>query len=305
MTTLHTAAEAVIDAPAPTVLAVLRDFNGRHREILPAGLLEPGRRGRWRRSRHRDELRSHARRAHAARDVARRGARRRRDRGTHRRARHGHDVHRPPGSGDRRNALGSRRRWQPATWIWRAFSSGSLRRGCFTAGSYRRRACASPGAVLVVGDGATGRQIALELAGSHRVILATGKKRSLAPQRVLGRSIFWWLDHLGLLRITGDSRLGRRLRARDTLPRRDLGRSLSAQGRSRACATSDRIRSGPRRCSRMVRPGTSARSSGRPAITTTRRGFGLPKLSMQPARLSRDEGYLRYRASSSLVVLGR
>jgi hypothetical protein len=34
-TTLHPAAEAVIDAPAPTVLAVLRDFNGRHREILP------------------------------------------------------------------------------------------------------------------------------------------------------------------------------------------------------------------------------------------------------------------------------
>jgi len=34
-TTLHAAAEAVIDAPAPTVLAVLRDFNGRHREILP------------------------------------------------------------------------------------------------------------------------------------------------------------------------------------------------------------------------------------------------------------------------------
>ena len=35
MATLHMAAEAVIDAPAPTVLAVLRDFNGRHREILP------------------------------------------------------------------------------------------------------------------------------------------------------------------------------------------------------------------------------------------------------------------------------
>jgi putative flavoprotein involved in K+ transport len=88
--------------------------------------------------------------------------------------------------------------------------------------SYHNPSSVPPGAVLVVGDGATGRQIALELAGSHRVILATGKKRSLAPQRVLGRSIFWWLDHLGLLRITGDSRLGRRLRARDTLPRRDL-----------------------------------------------------------------------------------
>jgi putative flavoprotein involved in K+ transport len=88
--------------------------------------------------------------------------------------------------------------------------------------SYRNPASVPAGVVLVVGDGATGRQIARELAGSHRVILATGKKRSLAPQRVLGRSIFWWLDHLGLLRITGDSRLGRRLRARDTLPRRDL-----------------------------------------------------------------------------------
>ncbi len=32
---LHTVAEAVIDAPAPTVLAILRDFDGRHREILP------------------------------------------------------------------------------------------------------------------------------------------------------------------------------------------------------------------------------------------------------------------------------
>jgi putative flavoprotein involved in K+ transport len=82
------------------------------------------------------------------------------------------------------------------------------------------------GTVLVVGDGATGRQIALELAGSHRVVLATGRKRSLAPQRILGRSIFWWLDHLGLLRISGDSRLGRRLRARDTLPRRDLADRL-------------------------------------------------------------------------------
>jgi putative flavoprotein involved in K+ transport len=88
--------------------------------------------------------------------------------------------------------------------------------------SYRNPSSVPAGVVLVVGDGATGRQIALELAGSHRVVLATGKKRSLAPQRVLGRSIFWWLDHLGLLRITADSRLGRRWRARDTLPRRDL-----------------------------------------------------------------------------------
>ena len=88
--------------------------------------------------------------------------------------------------------------------------------------TYRNPSSVPAGVVLVVGDGATGRQIAMELADSHRVVLATGKKRSLAPQRLLGRSIFWWFDHLGLLRATGESRLGRRLRARDTLPRRDL-----------------------------------------------------------------------------------
>ncbi|MFL5671686.1 MAG: SRPBCC family protein [Chloroflexota bacterium] len=35
MSTLHTASETTIDAPASTVLAVLRDFDGKHRKILP------------------------------------------------------------------------------------------------------------------------------------------------------------------------------------------------------------------------------------------------------------------------------
>ena len=34
--TLHAAAEAAIDAPALTVLAILRDFDGEHRRILPS-----------------------------------------------------------------------------------------------------------------------------------------------------------------------------------------------------------------------------------------------------------------------------
>ena len=88
--------------------------------------------------------------------------------------------------------------------------------------SYRNPSSVPAGLALVVGDGATGRQIALELSSSGRVVLSRGKKRSLAPQRVLGRSIFWWLDHLRLLQVSPDSRIGRRLRARDTLPRRDL-----------------------------------------------------------------------------------
>ena len=101
----------------------------------------------------------------------------------------------------------------------------------FTPLTYRHPSTVSPGVVLVVGDGATGRQIALELAATHDVLLATGKKRSLVPQRLLGRSIFWWLDHLGLLRVRPDTRLGRRMRAGDALPRRDLAdRHLEAAG---------------------------------------------------------------------------
>jgi putative flavoprotein involved in K+ transport len=76
---------------------------------------------------------------------------------------------------------------------------------------------------LVVGDGATGRQIALELAATHRVLLSTGRPRRVIPERVLGRSIFWWLDRRGLARAGRDSMVGRFLRERDPLPGRRLG----------------------------------------------------------------------------------
>src|SRR2546423_3263575 len=79
-----------------------------------------------------------------------------------------------------------------------------------TAASYRNPSQVPAGTVLVAGDGATGRQIALELAGTHNVLLATGRSRRVTPDRVLGRSIFWWLDHLGVLGATRDSRIGRR-----------------------------------------------------------------------------------------------
>jgi putative flavoprotein involved in K+ transport len=91
-----------------------------------------------------------------------------------------------------------------------------------TPNSYFNPSTVPPGRVLVVGDGATGRQIAVELAASHDVLLAGGRKRFLAPQRLLGRSLFWWLHHTGLLRAPCDSRIGRRLKERDTIPRRDL-----------------------------------------------------------------------------------
>jgi putative flavoprotein involved in K+ transport len=62
---------------------------------------------------------------------------------------------------------------------------------------YRRPDLLPDGPVLVVGAGATGQQLALELAASGReVILAVGR-HSRAPRRYRGRDIFDWLELLG------------------------------------------------------------------------------------------------------------
>ena len=82
---------------------------------------------------------------------------------------------------------------------------------------YRRPKDVPGETVLVVGGGNTGYQIAAELAPTHRVQLAVGSRQTPLPQRLLGRDIFWWLTTTGLLAKTVDSRLGSRLRHRDTL----------------------------------------------------------------------------------------
>jgi putative flavoprotein involved in K+ transport len=53
--------------------------------------------------------------------------------------------------------------------------------------------------VVVVGDGATGRQIAGRLARTSKVTLATGQSRGLPPGVVLGKDLFWWLNKIGIL----------------------------------------------------------------------------------------------------------
>lgn len=83
--------------------------------------------------------------------------------------------------------------------------------------AYRRPSEVPEGTVLVVGGGNTGFQIAHELATTHRVHLAVGSRQTPLPQRFLGRDLFWWLTKTGLLTKTVESRLGRRLRDRDTL----------------------------------------------------------------------------------------
>jgi putative flavoprotein involved in K+ transport len=79
-----------------------------------------------------------------------------------------------------------------------------------------------PGRVLVVGDGATGRQIVLELAANHEVLLAAGRPRRVSPDLILGKSVFWWMDKLGILRASRESAIGRYLMKADPFPGKAL-----------------------------------------------------------------------------------
>ncbi len=97
--------------------------------------------------------------------------------------------------------------------------SGNIQQ--FSAESYKNPSQIPAGAVLVIGDGATGRDIASELAGTHTVYLATGKPRRLMPERILRFSMWWWLEKLGFLTAPTDSFIGRKLRAMDSFPNRD------------------------------------------------------------------------------------
>jgi putative flavoprotein involved in K+ transport len=57
-----------------------------------------------------------------------------------------------------------------------------------------------PGEVLVVGGANSGVQIAQDLSRTHPVRLAVGTKPPRMPRRILGKSLHWWGDHLGLMR---------------------------------------------------------------------------------------------------------
>jgi putative flavoprotein involved in K+ transport len=82
---------------------------------------------------------------------------------------------------------------------------------------YRRPGDVPAGTALVVGGGNTGFQIAKELSVTHEVVLSIGSSQKPLPQRILGRDLFWWLTKARILNTTVESRLGRKLSARDTL----------------------------------------------------------------------------------------
>jgi|SRR5690606_37465708 len=72
--------------------------------------------------------------------------------------------------------------------------------------------------IVVCGDGASGRQIAAELALKHKVTLACGRVRKLVPNRIGGHDIFWWLDKATLLYAGSGSLIARILKKRDPIP---------------------------------------------------------------------------------------
>ncbi|MDL1945131.1 MAG: NAD(P)/FAD-dependent oxidoreductase [Chloroflexota bacterium] len=110
----------------------------------------------------------------------------------------------------------------------KSFSAGTLQ---FSPATYRNPGEIPAGVVLVVGDGATGRDIAAELADSHRVLLAAGRSRRLVPDYILGRSAWWWFDKFGFLRVSPGTPLGRYLRRSDPFPGRGKGlKQLALKG---------------------------------------------------------------------------
>jgi putative flavoprotein involved in K+ transport len=80
---------------------------------------------------------------------------------------------------------------------------------------YRNPQGLPDGPVLVVGGGNSGFQVAEELAATRTVDLSIATRYPMLPQRRLGRDLFWWLTRLGLLRVTVNSRVGRRMSRRD------------------------------------------------------------------------------------------
>ena len=95
--------------------------------------------------------------------------------------------------------------------------------------TYRNSHQIPAGRALVVGDGASGRDIAVDLSSRGSTAMAAGKPRRLFPERVLGKSVWWWLDKSGALKASPHSTIGQLLRRSDAFPDRD--RSIGSLAR--------------------------------------------------------------------------
>jgi putative flavoprotein involved in K+ transport len=82
---------------------------------------------------------------------------------------------------------------------------------------YRAPGDVPAGSVLVVGGGNTGFQVAEELSATREVHLSIGSRQTPLPQRILGRDLFWYLEKIGAMRTSTETRIGRRLAGTDAL----------------------------------------------------------------------------------------
>lgn len=74
---------------------------------------------------------------------------------------------------------------------------------------------------LVVGDGASGRQIARDLASEGFDVTLSGAGRKMVPNRFFKRNIFHWLSMIGLLQADRDTWLAKILKKRNPVPRKE------------------------------------------------------------------------------------
>jgi putative flavoprotein involved in K+ transport len=78
------------------------------------------------------------------------------------------------------------------------------------AARYRNPGELPPGAVLVVGTGNSGCQIADELLHSGRRVFLSVSRHSRAPRRYRGKDIIWWYEELGRFDVNVDTFPGRK-----------------------------------------------------------------------------------------------
>ncbi|MEU2065085.1 NAD(P)/FAD-dependent oxidoreductase [Streptomyces sp. NPDC013455] len=116
-------------------------------------------------------------------------------------------------------------------------------------GDYRGPAQVPPGTVVIVGDGNSGRQVAVELADSHTVVLSCGGSVSpQLPQTVVGRDMFWWMSAIGVMSLPVDMRAPDPI-VGDRVPElvadgriRTVGRITAAEGTELLTADGERVK---------------------------------------------------------------
>jgi len=98
---------------------------------------------------------------------------------------------------------------------------------------YRRPQDVPPGPVLVVGGGNSAAQLAVELAATHEVTVASPGELWFLPEDVLGVSTYWWTLLTGVLNAPSGAWISRYIRRRgDAIVGRQL-RGLVRAGRVR------------------------------------------------------------------------